>query len=106
MTTADSIEMLLREALPVAYLSLQNESDQHSGPPGRESHFRLVLVSEVFEGLTLVKRHQRVYGVLSAVLAGPVHALALHTFTPAEWAERGEQAAPSPDCRGGSKAAD
>lgn len=104
MSIEQSIEQLLREALPVAYLSLDNESDQHSGPPGRESHFRLVLVSEAFEGLMLVKRHQRVYAVLADLLAGPVHALALHTFTPQEWAARGEQAAASPDCRGGSAA--
>lgn len=103
MSIRESIEQLLRDALPVAYLALENESDQHSGPPGRESHFKLVLVSEAFDGLALVKRHQRVYAVLAEILSGPVHALALHTFTPDEWAARGEQAAPSPDCRGGSK---
>jgi len=51
-----------------------------------------------------VARHQSVYAAVADELAGPVHALALHTYTPGEWAGR-EQAAPaSPACLGGSKA--
>jgi BolA protein len=37
-------------------------------------------------------------------MEGPVHALALHTFSPEEWQQRGEQAQASPECKGGSKA--
>ena len=35
-------------------------------------------------------------------LMGEIHALALHTYTPAEWAEQGT-APESPRCRGGSR---
>lgn len=101
-STAELIERKVRDGLPVAHLALENESHMHSGP-ATDSHFKLVLVSEAFEGLRLVQRHQRVYGLLTDVLAGPVHALALHTFTPAEWAARGGEAADSPNCRGGSR---
>lgn len=104
MSVAGSIEDKLRAAFDVQWLELDNESDQHSGPPGRESHFRLVLVSGAFEGQRPVKRHQAVYGVLDDELKGPVHALSMHLFTPQEWQQRGEQAAASPACRGGSKA--
>ncbi|MDF3935601.1 BolA/IbaG family iron-sulfur metabolism protein, partial [Pseudomonas citronellolis] len=46
-------------------------------------------------------RHQKVYATLGELM-GQFHALALHTYTPEEWAEQG--AAPdSPTCRGGSK---
>jgi BolA protein len=39
--------------------------------------------------------------VLTEFLAGSVHALALHTYTPEEWSET-EAAPDSPDCRGGT----
>ena len=46
-------------------------------------------------------------GQLSALLAdaleGPVHALALHTYTPEEWEKRGGSVNASPQCRGGEK---
>ena len=105
MQVATRIEEQLRSAFHIEHLELENESDQHSGPPGRESHFRLVLVSPDFQGQRRVQRHQAVYAVLGSELAGPVHALSMHLFTPAEWQERGEQAAASPACRGGSGSA-
>lgn len=74
----------------------------HSVPPGSESHFKVILVSEQFSGLRQVPRHQKIYGVLADELAGEVHALALHTYTPQEW-EAVEQPPESPSCLGGGK---
>ena len=84
------------------FLQLTNESFMHSVPPGSESHFKVVLVTDQFAGKRLVQRHQAVYAVLSEELAGPVHALALHTYTPLEWAESKKAAPDSPNCLGGS----
>lgn len=98
---AAKIEQLVSQSLAVSHFQLENESDQHSGPPGRESHFKLVLVSTDFDGLNRVKRHQKVYGLLADLMPQPVHALALHTFTEQEWQARNEQANASPACRGG-----
>ena len=79
-----------------------NESHRHSVPADSETHFKVVLVSAAFEGRRSVQRHQQVYAVLNEQLQRGVHALALHTFTPAEW--RARTAAPdSPDCMGGGK---
>lgn len=104
MSVADAIESKIRQDLSVAHLSVENESHKHSVPANSETHFKLVLVSEDFQGLMPVRRHQRLYQVLSQELAGPVHALALHTYTPAEWRAQGGDVADSPDCLGGSKA--
>jgi BolA protein len=62
------------------------------------------MVSPDFIGQRAVARHQRVYAELSDVLAGPVHALAMHLYDPDEWLRRGGPAPGSPDCLGGSKA--
>ena len=100
MTVADSLEERLRTAFQPTHLSVENESHQHNVPPGSESHFRVVIVSDAFAGRRAVARHQAVYGCLAAELRGPVHALALHTYTPQEWQEAGI-APQSPDCLGG-----
>ena len=41
------------------------------------------------------------YSLLADELAGPVHALALHLYTPQQWSARGEASPDSPNCRGG-----
>ena len=84
-------------------LQVTNESFMHSVPAGSESHFKLVIVCDQFDGQRLVQRHQSVYKLLADDLAGPVHALALHTYTISEWAEKNAVAPESPNCLGGSK---
>ncbi|WP_404416845.1 BolA family protein [Marinospirillum sp.] len=96
----EGIRDKLTTALQPQYLQIENESDQHSGPPGRESHFKVTLVSGDFQSLMPVKRHQKIYALLADELAGPVHALALHLYTPDEWAARGEARPDSPQCSG------
>ena len=104
MTVQQAIERQLQDRLSPVFLEVVNESHQHSVPPDSETHFRVVVVSENFHGRSRVARHQQVYATLAGELQGPVHALALHTYTPPEWAQRQQEAPASPECRGGSKA--
>jgi len=104
MTVQQAIQDKLAGRFRPLLLEVMNESHQHSVPPDSETHFRVVVVSDAFEGQRKVARHRQVYAELAELLDGPVHALALHTYTPAEWQAR-EQAAPaSPACLGGSRA--
>lgn len=103
MTVAEQINDLVVEALAPIHLDVINESDSHNVPPGSESHFKLVIVTDAFEGQGLVARHRSVNKVLADQLAGPVHALGLHTHTPEEWQARGGQVPESPPCQGGMK---
>ena len=95
------IQQAIVAQLQPSYLDVINESHMHSGP-ATESHFKLLVVSAVFEGLSAVKRHQKVYQVLAAELRDGVHALAMHLYTPSEWQQSGQLAPVSPACRGGS----
>lgn len=56
----------------------------HQGAAGGGGHFQVRIVAAAFEGKALVARHRLVYEVLAEEMAGPVHALALRTLTPAE----------------------
>ena len=98
MTMQHRIETTLNALLPV-HLDVLDESHMHSR--GLQTHFKAVVVSEQFAGLNSVKRHQKVYATLGDLM-GEFHALALHTYTPEEWAKTGVAPA-SPTCAGGSK---
>ncbi len=105
MNVQEQIENALTQLLNPVVLDVVNESSQHNVPPNSETHFKVVIVSEQFVGRRKVARHQQVYGAVSEQLAGPVHALALHTYTPQEWQEQG-RSPQSPACMGGSKGED
>lgn len=101
MSRQDWLQDTLRQAFAPEHLDVLNESHNHGGP-GTETHYKVVLVSASFEGVRAVARHQKVYALVQDEMQRGLHALALHTYTPAEWAASG--AAPdSPACRGGSQ---
>ena len=96
-----TIRAKLEAATGAEVLEVLNESRMHNVPPKAETHFRVVVVSRRFEGATRLRRHRVVHSALADELAGPVHALAIDAWTPAEWQARGENRSLSPDCRGG-----
>ncbi len=98
MSIKESIEIKLVAELSPEYLQVTNESGSHNVPPGSETHFKVVAVAPGFEGKTLVSRHQRVYKLLGHELNTGVHALALHLFSPPEWAESVGRSLESPPC--------
>lgn len=85
------------QQLSSSYLEVVNESSGHGGYfPGKESHFKVIVVSDIFEGLRLVQRHQKIYAVAGDLLSpGKIHALAIHAFLPEEW--QGQDTS-SPNC--------
>lgn len=100
---ATAIHDKLVDALSPVALEVIDESHQHSGNR-RETHFKVVVVSDRFDGVPLVARHRMINERLADELAAGVHALSLLAYTPAQWRERGGVVPASPPCRGGSKA--
>ena len=103
MNVHETIEQKICEALSPNHLQVINESHMHNVPPGSESHFKLVVVTDTFSGVPRVRRHQTVNGILKDELAGPIHALSMETLTMEEWERKGGVVRESPDCLGGSK---
>lgn len=103
MSVQASIQQKLQSTFHPSHLDVINESHMHSVPPNSETHFKVVVVSDAFSGKRSVARHQAVYQALADEVAGPVHALAIHTYTEGEWREVAQAAPDSPQCRGGSK---
>ena len=95
-----SIESEIKEklsALNPNILEVLDESSQHGS---LSSHFRILIVSSVFEGLSPVKRHQKVYQALGSEIMGRVHAFSQQTYTPEEWKDSGQRLS-SPKCHRG-----
>ncbi len=103
MIVENQIRQKLADALEPVHLEVINESGMHSVPPGSESHFKVVAVSDKFQEQSLVSRHRMVNQLLADEISGPIHALSIHPMTPAEWDDQGKVTADSPLCLGGSK---
>lgn len=97
------IEEKLASSFDVKHLEVLNESHMHSVPPNSETHFKVVLISNDFDGMRKVARHQSIYKVLDDAMKNGVHALALHLYSEDEWKEKNDGAPLSPNCMGGSK---
>ena len=95
------IESKLKDELSPEFLEVINESHMHSGP-ATESHFKVIAVTDAFEGKMLIARHRLINSILADELE-QIHALALHTMTSAEYEEKSGKVAASPQCEGGSK---
>ena len=54
---------------------------------GTKDHWEAVVVSVAFSGKSPIEQHQMVYAALGELMAGPVHALALKTYSPESWAK-------------------
>eukprot|EP01061_Rhynchopus_euleeides_P000898 TRINITY_DN10643_c0_g1_i2.p2 TRINITY_DN10643_c0_g1~~TRINITY_DN10643_c0_g1_i2.p2 ORF type:complete len:128 (+),score=37.05 TRINITY_DN10643_c0_g1_i2:111-494(+) len=95
-----AIEAKLSEGFAPSEMQVINESHMHNVPKGSETHFKVVVVSDRFEGVKLIDRHRQVNAALKDELAGPVHALSINAKTPEQWAKN-SNVSPSPSCRGG-----
>ena len=103
MSIQTNIEKKLADGLNSSYLEVINESNNHNVPPGSESHFKVVVVSEQFDGKMLLARHRMINEILADELQNNIHALAMHTYTQSEWDELQGKVADSPPCLGGGK---
>ena len=79
MNVKEFIESTITSALSPALLKVEDESFMHNVPDGAQSHFKVTVVTDAFEGKRLIARHREINTLVDEALKGPVHALALHT---------------------------
>lgn len=92
-----SISEKINKSLSPEVLILENESRMHSGPR-TESHFKLYVVSNKFEGMTRVERQRLVNDVLAENFKQGLHALTMKLQTQGEHKEKGLGGFVSPLC--------
>jgi acid stress-induced BolA-like protein IbaG/YrbA len=72
------IKKLIESALPGSQVVVEDTV-------GDGDHLQAIVVSNQFEGKTLLQQHQMVYGPLRETLKEKLHALGLKTYTPEQW---------------------
>ena len=83
----ERIRAALELALAPQQLDIEDEGHRHVGHAGARDgrgHFRVRIVAAAFEGMPLIRRHQRVYAALGDLMRSDIHALALDTRAPGE----------------------
>lgn len=79
--TPEDIRQFIEAGLPCSRLDVEGDGE----------HFFATIVSAEFEGLSRVRRHQRVYAALGDRMRQQIHALSMKTLTPAEFAAEPQQ---------------
>lgn len=80
MISPDQVESMIRSAMPDATVDVQSSDGEH---------FEVTVVASEFEGKRRVQQHQLIYSAVKEAMASEaIHALALNTFTPDEWATK------------------
>ncbi len=78
-------------ALQPVTLEIQDDSAAHAGHAGASDgagHFSILVVSQVFSGLSRLARHQRVLREVADLLPHPIHALSMKALTPEEFSSQ------------------
>ncbi|GJQ74716.1 hypothetical protein Trydic_g21567 [Trypoxylus dichotomus] len=97
----ESIRDKLTKSLNPNHINVINESYMHNVPEGSETHFKVLVVSEKFKDLPLIKRHRLINDILKDELQSGVHALSIMAKTPEQWEISDKIVESSPNCRGG-----
>ena len=80
--TVDEIKNLIEAGIP----------DSKALVTGAEGKYEATVISDQFEGLSMVKEHQLVYSTVKQQIAsGELHALTIKAFTPSEWDEQSSE---------------
>ena len=83
----ERIRTELSTALHAESIELVDDSHRHAGHAGARDgrgHFSVRIVSQDFEGLRPLQRHQLVYRSLGTLMQTDIHALSITALTPQE----------------------
>lgn len=84
--TANTIRQKLEDALKPELIEIVDHSAAHAGHAGNKGggHYNVTIVSEQFEGKSLVQRHQLIYKIMGDMMKDEIHALGINALTPTE----------------------
>lgn len=84
--TTERLQQALSTLCP-DHLSIQDDSALHAGHAGNQGggHYTVTIVSALFKGLTLIKRHRLVHETVAELMQNDIHALSINAKTPEEY---------------------
>ena len=76
----DVVKKLIETGIPESQVKVVDTT-------GTKDHFSAIVISDSFEGLSLVEQHQTVYKAVGDHLTKEIHALHLNTYSSTQWAQ-------------------
>jgi acid stress-induced BolA-like protein IbaG/YrbA len=73
------IKALIDDGLPGAEVKVFSDDN---------THYAALVISESFDGMRQIARHQRVYQCLGERMGKEIHAMSIRAYTPEEWREQ------------------
>ncbi|AMG30263.1 BolA family transcriptional regulator [Grimontia hollisae] len=71
------IKVILEQALTLDEIHVKGDG----------SHFEVIAIGDMFDGMSRVKKQQTIYGpLMEHIRTNAIHALSIKALTPAEWA--------------------
>ena len=70
------IKQLIETQLPDADVKVESEDG---------THFKALIISELFSGKSMLHQHRMVYEALGSKIGKDIHALSLKTYTPQQY---------------------
>ncbi|NNL94190.1 MAG: BolA family transcriptional regulator [Xanthomonadales bacterium] len=90
MNTAQRIAEIrrrLESALEPESLMIEDQGHLHAGHEGARDgrgHFRVMIVADAFDGMSMVARHRAIYAALGGLMDSDIHALAIEAVASSE----------------------
>ena len=90
MNIEETISTQLSNLITVSYLELKDSTGKHVHHDNFDGglHLSAIIVSDDFNNLSLLERHQLVYNALGSMIKNEIHAFSMKTFTNSEWKRR------------------
>lgn len=76
MLSPDTIKDIINQNLNCEFIDVKGDDG---------THFEALIVSKLFEDLSIIKQHQLVYDALGKMMQHEIHALSIKTMTPFNW---------------------
>ena len=85
MTT--KIEAAIRAQLDIHHIEIIDDSAKHAGHKQNSGggHYNAFIISDSFEGKSLIQRHRLVYDALGEMMTNDIHAFSMKTLTVSEF---------------------
>jgi BolA family transcriptional regulator, general stress-responsive regulator len=88
MLAVKELEAFITARTNAELVEIQDDTAKHAGHKTARAgsgHYTALIVSPLFQGLTLLARHRLIYGILKEKMGAEIHAFAMKTLTPEEW---------------------
>ena len=86
------IEDLIKSKMNISNISIADFTANHENHKNYDGggHFQAVIISDDFEGLSLLDRHKKIYAILGNLMKNEIHAFSMKTYTSKEFKKLNE----------------